>query len=97
MGFAKNLEFLLKWDVTRDKGRKRDDQMGIVTFSKVKWVKKEKKNIIIIKKRKKKTERLAWCKLCKGEEVGWGGQNMGLKYKENFLGKTTKLFWGTIL
>jgi hypothetical protein len=28
-----------------------------------------------------------------GEEVGWGAQNMGSKYKEKFLGWTKKLFW----
>jgi hypothetical protein len=43
MGFAENLRLFLKWDAMREKGRKRDGQMGVVAVSKVKWVKKGEK------------------------------------------------------
>jgi hypothetical protein len=84
MGFAENWRLLLQWDSMHGKGGKRDDQMGVVDFLEVKEVQK---------KRKKKLK--GWLGAGSTEERKWvGEQNMGSKYKENFLGGTKELFWG---
>jgi hypothetical protein len=51
---------------------KRDGQICVVVFLKVKGVKRKKKH------KKNKGERLAWCRLCRGGGSGLGGPKYGV-------------------